>query len=380
MRSNMKYKLGVRTFCSFLLAVLALASGCDRRPLEVMEPMKATVRLEFDWETRYGFTPESMTVMIWRENSHNPIVNTTREVHSMQVELDPATYHVVAFSYSFDEYGSMEFRDTDDYNIISAHGKDVTLYENGEWDKGVRYMTDPEAIGVVSDSFTITDEMMLDQVTFHPYETWIKQRLSNTRFFIDSNGVYILPLIIKPVITNLNVYVEVKGIKNLSSLTGSITGMADGFYLYSFDRTDLPRAMLLPTDKWTKYKEEVERKTVYLYHQTSVFGLPHGKEHVSSRDEDFNVLTLYATLIDGTEKIYTYNVGKIIRYRNLEEGMEFNNDMHLELELDLYVDINTVGEDNIPIFPDIDPSEQTDSAFDADVEPWQEGESTILKF
>ena len=338
MRSNMKYKLGVRTFCSFLLAVLALASGCDRRPLEVMEPMKATVRLEFDWETRYGFTPESMTVMIWRENSHNPIVNTTREVHSMQVELDP------------------------------------------DWDKGVRYMTDPEAIGVVSDSFTITDEMMLDQVTFHPYETWIKQRLSDTRFFIDSNGVYILPLIIKPVITNLNVYVEVKGIKNLSSLTGSITGMADGFYLYSFDRTDLPRAMLLPTDKWTKYKEEVEHKTVYLYHQTSVFGLPHGKEHVSSRDEDFNVLTLYATLIDGTELIYTYNVGKIIRYRNLEEGMEFNNDMHLELELDLYVDINTVGEDNIPIFPDVDPSEQTDSAFEADVEPWQEGESTILKF
>ena len=171
-----------------------------------------------------------------------------------------------------------------------------------------------------------------------------------------------------------------KGIKNLSSLTGSITGMADGFYLYSFDRTDLPRTMLLPTDKWTKYKEEVEHKAVYLYHQTSVFGLPHGKEHVSSRDEDFNVLTLYATLIDGTELIYTYNVGKIIRYRNLEEGMEFNNDMHLELELDLYVDINTVGEDNIPIFPDVDPSEQTDSAFDADVEPWQEGESTILKF
>ncbi|MBQ6745715.1 MAG: DUF5119 domain-containing protein [Bacteroidaceae bacterium] len=380
MRRILKYKLDVRSFCSFLLVVLALVSGCDRRPLEVMEPMKAEVRLDFDWMSRYGFTPESMTVMIWRENTLHPQVTHTNNVHSMMLDLDPGTYRVIAYSYSPDEYGSMDFRDTDDYNTISARGKDVTLYENGDWDKDVRYMTDPEDIGVVAETFTITDAMLLEQVTFHPYESWIRQRFANTRFYQEADGVYSLPLVIKPVITKLNVYVEVGGLENLAELTGSITGMADGFYLTHSYRTEDVRTMLLPTNKWTKAKDIKEHGTVYLYHQTPVFGLPHGKEHLSARGDDFNVFTIHATMRDGTTKLYTYNVGKLIKYRGLEEGMEFIHDMHLELEMDLVLDISTVGEENIPIFPDVIPSGDTGSGFGAEVEAWQEGESTDLRF
>ena len=379
MRSNMKYKLGVRTFCSFLLAVLALASGCDRRPLEVMEPMKATVRLEFDWETRYGFTPESMTVMIWRENSNNPIVQTTHEVHSMQVELDPATYHVVAFSYSPDEYGSMEFRDIEDYNTISARGKDVTLYENSDWDAGVTYMTDPEDIGVVAEDFTITEEMLLEQVTFHPYETWIKHRVANTRFYQEADGTYSLPLVIKPVLTKLNVWVEVEGIENVASLTGSISGMADGFYLTHSYRTEEERTMLLPPDKWTLTKQE-DTDATFLFHSIPVFGLPHGKEPLETRESDNNIFKLYAVLRDGTSMLYTYEVGKLIKYRGLEDGMAFDYDMHLELEMDLVLSISTLGEDAIPKFPDVIPSGDIGSGFGADVEAWQDGEDTSLRF
>lgn len=379
MRSNMKYKLGVRTFCSFLLAVLALTSGCDRRPLEVMEPMKATVRLEFDWETRYGFTPESMTVMIWEQGKLHPTVTYTNYVHSMKLDLDPGSYRVIAFSYSPDEYGSMEFRDIEDYNTISARGKDVTLYENSDWDAGVTYMTDPEDIGVVAEDFTITEEMLLEQVTFHPYETWIKHRVANTRFYQEADGTYSLPLVIKPVLTKLNVYVEVGGVENVSELTGSISGMADGFYLTHSYRTEEARTMLLPTDKWTLAKMEGSGGT-YLFHQTPVFGLPHGKEVIENRKAEDNVFTLHATLRDGTTMLYTYDVGKLIKYRGKEDGIAFDYDMHLELEMDLVLDITTMPAEDLPVFPDVIPSGDTGSGFGADVQAWSEGDSTDLKF
>ena len=377
---KLRYNISVLS-CMSMLAIVLLLAGCDRRPLEVMEPMKATVRLEFDWETRYGFTPESMTVMIWEHGKTNPQVTYTNNVHYMTLNLDPGTYRVIAFSYSPEEYGSMYFRDTEDYNTISARGKDVTIYEPGDCDKDVRYMTDPEDIGVVAETFTITEEMLLEQVTFHPYESWVRHRVAYTRFYQEADGTYSLPLVIYPVLAKLNVWVEVEGIENVSELTGSISGMADGFYLTHAYRTEEERTMLLPTNQWTLTTREDSQGT-FLFHTIPVFGLPHGKELVESREPDSNIFKLHAVLRDGTTMLYTYDVGKLIKYRGLVGELSFGYDMNIELELDLdlILSIDTIGEDNIPHFPNVDPEDYTSSGFGADVEAWQDGGETDLRF
>ena len=173
-------------------------------------------------------------------------------------------------------------------------------------------------------------------------------------------------------VTKLNVWVNAQGIRNLSSLTGSITGLADGFYMTHAYRTSEEATMLLPSDKWRLTREEDKYGPGLLYTQTSVFGLPHGKERLDSRSEEDNVLTLALRLRDGSIRVYKFNVGKEIRYRGWDEHMEFDADLHLELELDLVIILEE------PL-PDVIPAGDADSGFDVEVEPWSDGGDSIIK-
>ncbi len=118
---------------SILVLVLLLA-GCNRRELEVMEPQKTQLRLDVDWVSKFGYKPNGMTVMIWGDGWTAPSVSSTNNVESMKIELDPGNYRMIVMSKSFDEYGSMRFRDTASFENISAHGADITQYYNGPWD------------------------------------------------------------------------------------------------------------------------------------------------------------------------------------------------------------------------------------------------------
>jgi hypothetical protein len=365
-----------------------LFSSCDRRPLEVMEPTKAQIRINVDWLTYFGARPHGMTVMVWGDDWTRPMSTSTNEVESVKVELDPGHYRLLIFNKSYDEFGSMKFADTDNYDLVSARGRDITQYVHGDWDKDINYMTDPEDIGVVVDEFTITEDMLLEQVNFYPYEDWIETHYGNTRWVIEPDGTYSMTVVARPQITKLNVWVQIKGRSNMRSMTGNISGMADGFYLSQVWRSTDERYMLFETDKWSPFVEdETDTNTGYMFYTMPVFGLPHGKEYLSQRTEDNNVLKLHIVLRDGSALDFTYDVGKIIRYRGLDEklatrwltatradidaNIDIDTTILLDLQLDLVIDVDTV--DKIPDLPYVDPEPPSSSGFDAQVDPWDDG-------
>ena len=174
----------------------------------------------------------------------------------------------------------------------------------------------------------------------------------------------------------------------MRSMTGNISGMADGFYLSQVWRTTDERYMLFETDKWSPFVEDdQDDNTGYMFYTMPVFGLPHGKEYLSQRTEDNNVLKLHVVLRDGSSLDFIYDVGKIIRYRGLDEqvatrlmnttradldtSIDIDTTILLDLQLDLVINIDTV--DNIPELPDVDPEPPTTSGIDAQVDPWEDG-------
>ena len=376
-------RLNRSSFTAWLCLVVVLlfvASSCDRRPLEVMEPTKAQVLLNVDWITSFGYKPNGMTVMIWGDGWEKPYTTSTNNVDQVQLDLDPGHYRMIVFNKSFDEFGSLKFTDTDSFENIAVRGADITQYKNGKWDEDVTYMADPEEIGCAVDEFDITDEMLLHQVTFYPYEKWIDLRFSNTRWMVNANGDFYTSVEVKPQITKFNIWVNIEGREYLRSLTGSISGMADGFYMSQVWRTTDERQMLLEPDKWVVTTESHPKGPGLMYYSINVFGLPHGKEFVEDRTPDSNILTLQATLIDGSTRTFTFDVGNSIEYRAVESVIDANitTEIDADLLLELLMDLNLDLDIDIEL-PEVEPeSSQTSSGFDAHVEPWDEGETVDI--
>ena len=374
----------MRRVLTILLMALLLA-GC-RRELEVMEPQKTQLRLDIDWMGHFGSKPNGMTVMIWGDGWAKPFVSSSNNVESMPLELDPGHYRLIVFNKSFDEFGSLKFTDTASFEDIAVRGTDITQYVNGEWDKGITYMPDPEDIGVAVDEFTITENMLLDQVTFYPYKDWIKRRYAGTRWMQEEGGVYSTTVEVRHQLSRLNVWVHVKGIENMSSMVGNISGMADGIMLSQVWRTTDDRYMLLDREKWTVTSDADNHGKGLLSYSVPVFGLPHGKELVAQRQDDSNVLTLNASLIDGTSRTYVFNVAKAITYHSLEgkaAGLVENDveaaveaDIETSLLLDLLLDLQLDLEIELEL-PHVEPKDDdkpsTSSGFDAHVDPWDDG-------
>ena len=376
--SGFRFQVSGLCFAS-ILAIALLLEACNRRELEVMEPQKAQLRLDVDWMSKYGQKPNGMTAMIWGDGWTRPYIKSTNNVESMPIELDPGHYRIIVMNKSFDEYGSIKFTDTDDFEKIAARGTDITQYQNGEWDYGIKYMPDPEMIGCAVDEFTITEDMLLTQVNFYPYQEWIDaHRYADTRWYQESDGVYSTDVTVSPELTRLNIWVRVKGIQYMSSMTGNISGMADGFLMSQYWRTTEERYMLLEKDKWTYTSASNPKGPGLMYYSLPVFGLPHGKERVNQREIDNNVLTLCVTLIDGSTRVFTFNVGKEIKYRGLDD--EVNAELDAALMLDLLMDLELDLEIEIELPPVEAPGGSTSSGFDAHVDPWEDGGTVDVGF
>ena len=137
-----------RTFSILIIAALTLfICSCNHRELEVMDPQKAQITLKVDWTTLFGYKPNGMTVMIWGDGWQKPYTSSTNSVDQVRLDLDPGHYRMIVFNKSFDEFGSLRFTDTDSFENIAVRGRDITQYQNGQWDAGVTYMADPEDIG-----------------------------------------------------------------------------------------------------------------------------------------------------------------------------------------------------------------------------------------
>lgn len=337
-----------------LLLTLLLVTSCDRRPLEVYYNDKVVIRVDVDWMRDFGIMPTGMTFMLYKDGDNIFYTTITNEVHTQYLELEPGVYKLIIFNQSYDEFGSMHFEDLNSHDKAAARANPVTTRTNRKWDQGVRYMADPEDIGVAVDTFEITQDMFNSQLHFVDWHQHDNLHPETTTIIFNE--------IVEPMITMLHVKVNVKGAKSISGVEANISGMADGFYLSKVDRTTDTGILLL--DKWKFLPADDTRTYGTIYTSIPTFGLPYGKERVENRDSTDNVLQLNFDLLDGTEFHRDFNVGKIMKY------LTHSGDALTKAELLKHIEVEIFIEDPVDI-PPVEPKYA--SGFNAWVDEWEYG-------
>lgn len=343
------------TLAFTLVITLSLLTSC-RRPLEVYYEGTTQVRINVDWMSRFGEMPTGMTMLLYQNDDHLYRTIISNEVRTQVLQLEPAVYKLVIFNQSDDEFGTMRFENLQSHHNAAARARPITTRASRKWDEGVRYMCDPEAIGVAVDTFAITQEMVDDHLTFIDYRD--RDEIADTAYYVYNE-------VVDPMATRLNVRIMVKGFKSLRSVEANISGMADGFYLSRVDRTQETGILLL--DSWKATPIADSDNMGWITTSSATFGLPFGKERAANRAPEDNVLTLGVLLVDGTVRTYHYNVGKIMRYLTPSGDALTKQEVLRQIEIEIVID------DPIDL-PDVDPKDsEYASGFDAHVDNWDDG-------
>lgn len=356
--------------------LLILLSSCGRRPLEVIVDERVKVRIIVRWKINfvelYGGTPNGMTVMIWNVKGGSPIVRTTN-ADNITVLLDPGNYYMTIFNELMDDYAPyLRFYDSNSYDLMTCRATTFTVGgATRGWDDGATYMYTPEdpRIAVALDTFEITRQMVLqDTSIFVPYEEYRDNGYVNYR---ESEHVFEIPETPWPMTVDLYVELKLKNYHSLATINGSISGMADGFYMSHINRTTEKGTIRFSPDQWTRQRYQYEEGNTrdslgIISTRVATFGLPYGKELLSERVPTDNVLKVNFLLTNDSVISAEFNVGDIIRYitpEGREARIRYRQDLqNLKLEMIL--------PDIIPL-PYVFPKGGT--GFDAKVDEWEDG-------
>ena len=376
-----------------------------RRELERYYDGAAAVRLHVDWEHLFE-TPELMTVFLAKNGDSITNVYTTQYVDSFTFFLDAGDYRLMVMNETFSDYETMSFHETNSIKKMYAKSNPMPFYP--------QYVYAPGVTGVAIDSFTITQEQIDSHRQFVPYKQTVTPDTLLVQLF---DTVYDMTC-------RLNVYVHTDGYPYLHKMTGNITGLADGFNLSSFRRNTTSGTLYL--NEWQHYNttltdamrhsqrrrltgnQSSEAKISQISHlelegetdsiiayidsiyaddglphdwlvcHTSTFGLRAGKERTRDRQPQDNILTLYYTLRDGKTHKFEYEVGKLLRYRDIDEDTFSGQDMRHLVESGLQLDLDLVIDMPLP-YPVLPETDTIASSFDVTVQEWEEGEIINIK-
>jgi hypothetical protein len=376
--------IAVAYFSLFTL-LLTLTTACEREPLELYYTGKASVIVDVDWESQFGEKPTGMTIMLAKDGDSITYTDVTNDVDRYEMELEPGTYKMLIFNLTTGEFGSMRFAKTKSYDEIYAYANQLQRTTDF-WDVNVAYMREPEAIGCVTDTFTVLPEMTDGEFRFVYYKDKIPNEFEGLQ----------LKEVVEPMTTEMYIRVKIIGFKYMAAVIGSISGMADGFLLSQQWRRQQASYHLLdnwsvvkpsatrgraptPPTAWTtratRASDDSTKSVGYIATTIRTFGLPHGRELSSQRDSTSNMLSLCFTLIDNRQIVFRYPVGKYIRYRSIDIDENIGgyfSKADVTLELDLLLEAPFFPDDVIPNLPYAQPSGT--GAFDAEVAPWGDDE------
>lgn len=327
------------------LACMAVLSACgpdsfgDRRDMRALPKGTPRVRLDVDWMSRFGLRPTGMTVMLAGDNDRRSI--TTNDVDGVDLQIPSGKYRTLVYNQSPDEFGSLDFYDTDNYDSLHVILTPITTETSRAWDDGMKYLGAPEPFAVARDTIDVPEAKYGDSTVYRYLEE---------------------P---EPVMTTLSVNVRVKGLKFASTLEANITGMADGYYPSQGRSGNGECNMLL--DKWKFYKDKEHPDDGVARASIITFGLPYYKSDLEKRDSTDTWVTLHFKLIDGkTDVTLKYPVGRDFKYVTNDAGhIDYTTQVTLDLDLSIHY---------VPELPPVEPSDDnTSSGFDARVDDWENG-------
>ena len=358
-----------------LLLLFVVIFSCDREPIELYKAGDSKVVIGYDWTYYNGPLPNGIFVMYAHNGDSITQSYATHDLSGETNEQMPnGAYKQLVMTNTFQEYlGNMRFFDINDFEKIRAVSNTYNITDMNAWDTGRQYMKEPMYIGVAVDSFDV--KMDNDGLVFYEYDKdgdvdTLHQERQDT---------------IRSMVTTLTIRVKVRGINYINSpelggVDGYITNLANGFFLSQQWRTSEVGDIKLDHWRFDGYEtpansrraekeSEIESKVGWIATDIQTFGLPHGQELLCQRTEKSNYMKLHFTRINGETIDFDYNVGKMVHYEGDYGTLNLSFELtDVALQLDLEIDANTVGEDDVPTIPYTQPSGT--GAFDAEVEPW----------
>jgi len=249
-----------------LLLLLAVTS-CERRPLEVLIKEKVQIRVVMEWEVNYvqlyNEKPNGMTLRIWGSDNV-PVLNQITNSDTVMVQLPPGTYYVMAYNELASEYAEygMHFYDYNDYAAMTFRSSHYTRATNA-LGEGLPHLVPPEypRIAVALDTVVITQDMVVEQDSvLIPYEEFEEKGYKRDYVYTRVLEFDEVPW---PMTVDLKVALLVKHRDRLARVEGTISGMADGFYVTQVRRTSETASLWLDpsSERWrrAKYSDDADR-------------------------------------------------------------------------------------------------------------------------
>lgn len=351
------------------LPALALAA-CEREPALFLCDHTTSVgpeRIVVDWARfLHKETPTGMTLNLFQRTDsggYRLVRSTlTNDITHADYTLPAADYADYVFNQGDGEFGTASFSDLDDWQQASVN----TTQAASRWYKDT-VMTSPlvsevEWIGTESHTGLPLTQAMLDSA-------------AGGRITIDT-------LRPRNIVSTITVYVHIENIGSLRSARAWLNGLASGYWLgrghtredkvtqlleswhLSIDSTKTIKTdttVTFVTDTGTIVRTDSVSRTIQygvIVAQISSFGLPYG--HRAQPDE--NTVHLECLLKNDSVMRFDYPVG---------DKFEFDEDDNADLHF--YIDITM--EEPLPDVPDQD----SESAFDVNVDNWDDEKVTDVK-
>jgi len=352
-----------------LMLMMTLLLSCQRRPLYYVEEPGVKVIVKVIWKVDVypeGIKPSGVTMYFFRDGKFFRS-ETTANVDSCAVQLEPGHYRLFMISQSPEEFSNLEFSEMTSWDRarVSVRETRSKWYSKGEEEI---LIDNPELmVAGVSEEFEVT-EAMVEEYQHYKYtqlkaESQSKAAMSPSRAQELVNYYTIrVPVHPRSIVSQYWVTIYSDNADVLRSVRASTSGMAQNFMLTE-DRTGDEEGTQLLTE-WSLTMDDPTTRVGHLDGKITTFGFPRGEQPSPLRDSTLNVAAL---LVDNsTVEHYVFNVGdKItseeppIGYRNLYR-LVFGSVEKPEIHP-----------------PDV-PPEGDPSGFDATVADWEEGESVEI--
>ena len=343
-----------RRFIWILVLAAAIVAGCAiDPPLHLKQGMKVVVKVLWKAEVYpEGIKPSGVTMYFFRDGEYY-MQQTTHEVDSCTVQLEPGKYRLYMISQSPEEFAYMQFNNLTDFDNAC-----VTIAEtkSGWYTRADEetLIANPEMmIAGVSDEFIISPDLV------ESYQKHIAEVGEDESSEIIHYYTVRVPLYPKSIVSQFWVTIYSDNVDVLKSVRASTSGMARTFNLTQ-GTTGEEECTQLITD-WSVTIDDPINRTGHLDGKVTTFGFPRGEVPSPDREPTLNVSTL---LIDyNTVENYSFYVGDKI---TLEDPPP---DGYRSLYRLIF---GTVTEPAIHP-PDVRPPDES-SGFDATVEDWDVGD------
>ena len=379
-----------------LLAVLLIAGAC-RRELWVYQDNFKNLLVIPDWRSYdrdkqlYPHTPDPLGMTVWAyPTDGRPSYRfTTSEVNRFPMYLSQGKYGLLVIDYSPEEYNMQEFIGMDYANTAKVQAKNDPYQgvasTNALDDESPLYDATSYAHELLSKEstglWTIAqhpEKMASDveevEVLSGTYTNYIPYKERNTyQEALTQQEVYMTPLLVP---WRMRVRIPIKGVSYIRSISGSIAGMADGYYLMAEHTSDTPCIHSLKED-WELYvdKEDTDGYNGHISMTFTTWGMRYS---LWSQYDDFT----RPFKVEANPDEVRLNLRILLRdrrticYFHIDIGNQvwvFGNEYALSVDLR-----DVLKGDDIPELPYVDAVNGID--FDGVVVPWEPTDDVDVHF